>query len=74
MLSTKHQTQNTIMTFNPKSKIRNPQSKGPLAIVEAILKIGFWFKIPSSPRGYAGTGAAGPSFPAERDFPSDLII
>jgi hypothetical protein len=31
--------------------------------LEAISKIGFWFKI-----------AAGPSFPAERDFPSDLIL
>jgi len=40
--------------------------------LEAISKIGFWFKIPSSPlekRGFAETGAAGPSFPAEQDFP-----
>jgi hypothetical protein len=31
-------------------------------LLEAISKIGFWFKI-----------AAGPSFPAERDFPPDPI-
>ncbi len=31
-------------------------------VVEPISKIGFWFKI-----------AAGPSFPAKRDFPSDQI-
>jgi hypothetical protein len=30
---------------------------------EAISKIGFWFKI-----------AAGPSFPAARDFPPDQIL
>jgi len=45
-------------------------------VLEVISKIGFWFKIPSSPRekrGFAETGAAGPSFPAKRDFPSDQI-
>ena len=34
--------------------------------------MGFWFKIPSSPRdkrGFAETGAAETSFPAKRDFP-----
>ena len=30
--------------------------------LEAISKIGFWFKIPSSPYGFAVTGAAGPGF------------
>jgi hypothetical protein len=30
--------------------------------LEAISKLGFWFKIPSSPKGFAGTRAAGPSF------------
>jgi hypothetical protein len=30
--------------------------------LEAISKIGFWFKIPSSPKGFAETRAAGPSF------------
>jgi hypothetical protein len=34
-------------------------------ILEAISKIGFWFKIPSSPSGYAGTGAPGLSFKPE---------
>ena len=29
--------------------------------LEPISKIGFWFKIPSSPKGFAGTRAAGPS-------------
>ena len=33
-----------------------------LSVVEPISKIGFWFQIPSSPDGFAGTGAAGPSF------------
>ena len=41
---------------------------------ESISKIGFWFKIPSSPKGFAGTRAAEPSFPAERDFPPDQIL
>ena len=48
-----------------------------MGLYEPISKIGFWFKIPSSPRekrGYAETGAAGLSFPALRDFPSDLIV
>ena len=27
--------------------------------LEPISKIGFWFKIPSSPKGFAGAGAAG---------------
>jgi len=31
--------------------------------IEAVSKIGFWFKI-----------AAGPSFPAKRDFPTDHIL
>jgi hypothetical protein len=42
--------------------------------LESISKIGFWFKIPSSPKGFAGTRAAGRSFPALLDFPSDLNI
>jgi hypothetical protein len=29
-----------------------------LFLLEPILKIGFWFKIPSSPQGFAGTSAA----------------
>jgi hypothetical protein len=33
-------------------------------IPETNSKIGFWFKIPSSPKGFAETRAAGPSFPA----------
>ncbi len=41
-------------------------------LLEPISKIGFWFKIPSSPKGYAETRAAGLSFPALRDSPSDL--
>jgi len=39
--------------------------------LEAVSKIGFWLKIPSSPRekrGFAETGAAKPSFPVKRDF------
>jgi hypothetical protein len=31
-------------------------------LLEAISKIGFGFQIPSSPNGFAGTRAAGPSF------------
>jgi hypothetical protein len=31
-------------------------------LIELISKIGFWFKIPSSPKGLAGTRTAGPSF------------
>jgi hypothetical protein len=34
-------------------------------LLEPVSKIGFWFKIPSSPRekrGFAGTRTAGPSF------------
>jgi len=42
--------------------------------LEAISTIGFWFKIPFSPRGCAGTYEAGPGFPAEQDFRSDPII
>ena len=34
-----------------------------LIYLEPLSKIGFWFKI-----------AAGPSFPAKRDFPSDHIL
>ena len=30
-----------------------------LLILEPISKIGFWFKIPTSPKGFAGTSAAG---------------
>jgi len=41
---------------------------------EAISKIGFWFKFPSSPKGYAGQARRGHVFPAARDFPSDLIL
>jgi hypothetical protein len=44
--------------------------------LKAISKIGFWFKIRSSPsekRGFAETGAAGTRFPAMRDFPSGQI-
>ena len=33
--------------------------------LEPISKIGFWFKIPSSPKGFAGTRAAGPSLKPE---------
>jgi hypothetical protein len=33
--------------------------------IEPISKIGFWFKIPSSPKGLAGTRAAGPSLKPE---------
>ena len=33
--------------------------------LEPISKIGFWFKIPSSPKGFAGTRTAGPSFKPE---------
>jgi hypothetical protein len=32
---------------------------------EAISKIGFWFKIPSSPKSFAGTRAAGPNLTPE---------
>jgi hypothetical protein len=32
---------------------------------EVISKIGFWFKIPSSPKGFAGTRAAGHRFKPE---------
>jgi hypothetical protein len=45
-----------------------------LIFLEPISKIGFWFKIPSSPKGFAGTRAAVPSFPTSRDFPPDLNI
>jgi len=31
-------------------------------LLEATSKKGFWFKIPSSPKGFAETGKAGPSF------------
>jgi hypothetical protein len=44
--------------------------------LEAVSKMGFWFKIPPSPsekRGFAATGAAGPNFTAKRDFPSGHI-
>jgi hypothetical protein len=41
--------------------------------LEPISKIGFWFKIPSSPKGFAGTRAAGPSFPALLDSPHDYV-
>ena len=41
--------------------------------LESISKIGFWFKIPTSPKGFDGTRAAGQSFPALLDSPSDLI-
>ena len=34
----------------------------------------FCFKIPPSPKGFAGTRAAAPSFPARRDLPPDQIL
>ena len=40
-------------------------------LLEVVSKIGFEFKIPSSPKGFAETRAAGPSSPAKRDFPPD---
>jgi hypothetical protein len=42
--------------------------------LEAILKIEFWFKFPSSPKGYAGQARRNRVFPAARNFPSDLIL
>ena len=36
-----HQAQNTIMTFNPKSKIRNPQLKRPIAVLRISCNISF---------------------------------
>jgi len=43
-------------------------------LLEATSKKGFWFKIPSSPKGFAETGTARPSFPALRDDPPILIL
>jgi hypothetical protein len=42
--------------------------------LEPISKIGFWFKIPSSPKGFAVTRAAEPSFSSLAGFRIDFII
>jgi hypothetical protein len=41
-------------------------------LLEPISKIGFWFKIPSSPKGFAGTRAAGRVF--QHSWISRLIL
>jgi hypothetical protein len=61
-----------IIAHNYSIVLTGPGS-GTTSLLESISKIGFWFKIPSSPNGFAGTRAAGPSFPALLDSPSDLI-
>ena len=38
------------------------------SLLESISKIGFWFKIPSSPKGFAGTRAADLWFVTHRQY------
>jgi hypothetical protein len=58
----------------PQGARRFDDAADALCRLEAISKIGFWFKFPSSPKGYAGQARRGRVFPAARDFPPDFIF
>jgi hypothetical protein len=65
-----------LLYFNDRCEGFSSSAKGSIfqMSLEANSKIGFWLKISSSPKGFAGTRAAGPSFPTARDFPPDQIL